>query len=551
MDQALVFLQLSSLHKVFLDEDYTNLQEVPGVSVLKGERVSWQILYTSLRERATPADVVVDVDSRIAVKLSKVGSVPSTLVARKDEMDEYYLRTTPGLYPDILYPLENNKINVTLWNCHSLFVTAEIPEDLAAGVYPVSISFCMPNETVTKTFVIKVLDMVLPKQELIFTQWFHADCIASYYKLAPLSEAHWGMIEKFVKMAAHIGINLILTPLFTLALDTEVGRERPTVQLVDVCYIDGDYRFGFDKLKRWIDMCKRCGIHKFEMSHLFSQWGTGCPPKVEADTDEGRKKIFGWHTKADSPEYRRFLKSLLPELTTFLKAEGIYDDTFFHVSDEPNFEKHFEIYKMEREMLEGLIPADKLMDAISHHEFCDCGLVKRPVAITCSVDEFFEQGYTDIWTYYCCGPCDRGYSNRLIGMPSGRNRIIGVQLYKYNINGFLHWGYNFYYSGLSRREINPFYETDADESFQSGDAYSVYPAKDGPIESLRSVVFYEGLQDLRACKLLERYIGREAVVQILEESGTIKFNEFPRTDAGVADIRNRINQKIEEVLTGR
>ena len=62
------------------------------------------------------------------------------------------------------------------------------------------------------------------------------------------------------------------------------------------------------------------------------------------------------------------------------------------------------------------------------------------------------------------------------------------------------------------------------------------------------MVFYEGLQDLRACALLERCIGRDAVVAILEESGTIKFNEYPRTDAGVLEIRNRINRKLEEVL---
>lgn len=102
--------------------------------------------------------------------------------------------------------------------------------------------------------------------------------------------------------------------------------------------------------------------------------------------------------------------------------------------------------KTENEMLDGLISSEKIIDAISHHELCDCGLVKKPVAMTSSVDKFFEKGYTDIWTYYCCDPCGGGYSNRFISMPSGRNRITGVQLYKYNINGFLHWGYNFYFA---------------------------------------------------------------------------------------------------------
>ena len=49
------------------------------------------------------------------------------------------------------------------------------------------------------------------------------------------------------------------------------------------------------------------------------------------------------------------------------------------------------------------------------------------------------------WVYYCCG---QGYkvSNRFIAMPAWRNRILGVQLYKYKMEVFLHWGYNFSYS---------------------------------------------------------------------------------------------------------
>ena len=123
-----------------------------------------------------------------------------------------------------------------------------------------------------------------------------------------------------------------------------------------------------------------------------------------------------------------------------------------------------------------------------------------------------------------------------------------MQLYKYGINGFLHWGYNFYYSQLSKRAINPFLVTDADEAFPSGDAFCVYPAEDGPIESIRSVVFYEALQDIRACKFLESYIGKAGVDAIIDENGVKSFNEYPRTDRAVAQIRERINNKIEEVL---
>ena len=48
---------------------------------------------------------------------------------------------------------------------------------------------------------------------------------------------------------------------------------------VQMCIRDrvkGEYRFDFSELKRWIDLCKKCGIEYYEMSHLFSQWGARC-----------------------------------------------------------------------------------------------------------------------------------------------------------------------------------------------------------------------------------------------------------------------------------
>lgn len=544
MENNFVFMQLSSLEKVFLDDDISRFKKIDSVTALKNERVSYQILYSGGNQQKNRITYKFNADRRLKITVRNVGNVPSAFPAKANELDEYYLRTKPGLYPDVLYPAENNEIYSVFGSYHSLFVTVEISEDMPKGSYPIEFVFDLGDKNHKEIFTVNVLDYILPKQDITYTQWFHADCIASYYKMDIFCEEHWQMIEKFVKMAVHTGINMILTPVFTLPLDTEVGKERPTLQLVDVYCTDNGYNFGFSKLERWIDMCLKNGIENFEISHLFSQWGTGCTPKIVSSDGA---KIFGWHTKADSSEYKAFLNAFLPELIEFLKSKNIYENTYFHVSDEPDFTKDFECYKKEKEILQSFVSSDKIIDAISHYEFCECSLVKKPVVITNSVDEFFKRDYKDIWAYYCCGPCDDGYSNRFMAMPSGRNRITGFQLYKYDIKGFLHWGFNFYYSQLSKREINPFLVTDADEAFQSGDAFSVYPGKNGPYESLRSVVFYEALQDYRACRLLESFIGKEKVDELINEDGEIKFNKYPRTDEGVLKIRSRINKVLENL----
>ena len=127
---------------------------------------------------------------------------------------------------------------------------------------------------------------------------------------------------------------MMLVPLFTSPLDTAVGMERTTTQLIEVEVKDGEYRFGFHRLKRWIDLCRSSGIEYYEMSHLFSQWGAKYAPKVVATVDGKEEKIFGWHTPSVG-EYTRFLHSFLPKLTERLREWGIAENTYFHISDEP------------------------------------------------------------------------------------------------------------------------------------------------------------------------------------------------------------------------
>src|SRR5690554_1638692 len=129
---------------------------------------------------------------------------------------------------------------------------------------------------------------------------------------------------------------MILTPLFTPPLDTEVGGERPTVQLVGVEKVNDQYHFNFDKLERWVSLCLEKGVQYFELSHLFTQWGAKHAPKIMATENGEYKRIFGWDTDAAGPAYRNFLEQFLPELLKFIEAKGLEERVYFHVSDEPH-----------------------------------------------------------------------------------------------------------------------------------------------------------------------------------------------------------------------
>jgi len=187
--------------------------------------------------------------------------------------------------------------------------------------------------------------------------------------------------------------------------------------------------------------------------------------------------------------------------------------------------------------LHPLIEGCTQFDALSEYEFFKNGLVKEAVVSNDHIAPFIENHVPNLWAYYCSWQGNK-VGNRFFAMPSYRNRILGVQMYKANLRGFLHWGYNFYYTRLSKSVVDPYKETACGMEFVSGDAYSVYPYRDGVVPSLRMKVFYDALQDMRLLYLLEEKVGREAVIAALDRlcGEPLTFKKYPHTDRFFKDL---------------
>lgn len=532
--------QISALEKVYLDSD-GQFMTVESARVLKGERLSYQLAYHSDRRiRGT-----IEVSSELAdcVSLRLVGNVPSELPCYPDNA-AYCECSEPGLFPDVLYPIQDGTFIIKPNYWYSVWVSLEIPEDFAAGNYAVTVTFKEADVLLAQSVMqVEIVNAVLPEQSLIYTQWFHSDCIADYYGVEVFSPEYWCLTENFMRMAVHTGVNMLLTPVFTPPLDTAIGGERRTVQLVDVYVDNGAYSFGFGKLKKWIRMARAAGIRYFEISHLFTQWGAAAAPKIIAEIDGEKRRIFGWETKGDSAEYIGFLRSFLPKLIEVLKKEGVADQTFFHISDEPSAEQ-IESYAKARAGIADLLEGFRIMDAASEYQFYKDGIIDNPIPNTGSIEEFIEKGVVHRWTYYCCGQ-GGALSNRFFGLPLACTQILGTQLYIYEVEGFLQWGFNFYNSAHSLRCVNPFETTDADCAFPSGDAFTVYPGKGGALESVRSEVFYRGLEDMRLMQLAEKIVGRDFLVNEIEKHfGKITFTKYPRSAEALMKLREMMIDTI-------
>ena len=92
---------------------------------------------------------------------------------------------------------------------------------------------------------------------MMHTRWFHCDAICQYYGVEMWSERFWEICENFMRTYVESGMNMILTPIHTPPLDTAVGGERMTCQLVDVYLGNDGFTFGYERFERWVEMCKR------------------------------------------------------------------------------------------------------------------------------------------------------------------------------------------------------------------------------------------------------------------------------------------------------
>lgn len=93
--------------------------------------------------------------------------------------------------------------------------------------------------------------------------------------------------------------------------------------------------------------------------------------------------------------------------------------------------------------------------------------------------------------------------------------------------------------------------THCDYAFPSGDPYLVYPGKDGePLSSIRAEVQSEALADLRAFQTLEKHLGREAVLQMIDRNAGMEkmtFKKYPTDASYLLELRREVFEALEKI----
>lgn len=519
------FVLCDALAKVHPVRDPRPVSAETRFQAFLGEPASFQLAYRPPLEAkfrdARPLQVRVEGPAADLVAVASVDLVPCTFVALPGHDDGYEF-DEPGLYPDVLRPVPNGEAPVRFGSWSALWFDVTTADPARAGVHELTIVVTAPDgsELHRAAVTVEITGIELPPLDIVSSHWMHLDSLADHYGVEVFSEEHWTIVERFMASAAEMGATSLLAPVWTPPLDTAVDTYRTVVQLIDITRTDDGYAFGFDRLRRWLDVCRRTGITGVEVAHLFTQWGAKATPGIVVDGE----RAFGWDVPATDGRYRELLEALLPSLQAVLDEEWDRDHVVFHISDEPSGEDGLATYLAAKAVVADLLKGWTVVDALSEHSFYTSGAVEVPVVATDHVEPFLAERPERLWVYYCVSQ-DRDVANRFIGMPSARNRAIGHQLFAAGVDGFLHWGFNFWYTQYSIRWVNPFADTSAGGAFPSGDPFIVYPGPDGtPWPSLRHRVFAQAMWDHRALQAVRTTHGNTAALDLVDPDRTLHFN---------------------------
>lgn len=513
---------VSSLEKI---QKYTPPQVEEKVGVcFKNARYNFQLAFCSKKQiHGCELCVEGSLAKYVTLRIVEDVAVKFTYDYQARPEDTFVLGRQAGMYPDILREptIFSFACFPEQWN--SVWITVTGEEGLPVGEHVLAFTLKSGDGILGEArYTLKVFDAELPKLSIFNTNWFHYDCLSEWYKTEVFGKDYYTILNRYIKNMVNHGVNTIFTPLFTPPLDTAVNAERKTTQLIDIFLKDGQYIFDFSKLSTFIDNALSLGIEKIEFSHLFTQWGGLYCPKIMATVNGEYKKIFGWETESESQEYIEFLQAFLPRLMEFIEEKKIKECCYFHIFDEPQ-EKDLEKYASLRGRVKALIGDIPVIDALSDIRFSS--LVDIPVVDVKCIENYV--GNCECFGgYYFCSTGNNA-TNRFIVHPALRTRIVGYQTYLHNLAGFLHWGHNFWKTQLSKENINPYLVNDAGGAFAAGDAFTVYPGEDGPIDSIRHEIISDGWNDYRELLFIEKQVGREAIMAVFDKCGMKGMYEYP------------------------
>ncbi len=479
---------VSDLSRVF--EDGYNLPaayDTLKVFGIRGEIISGQFAIYAKRDLK---DVTVEMGelknhagsttlSAGAVGWNFVGSIPLSANA-PNQPSHATVRSAPARFPDYLMP--DRQMNMDKGMFQSVWLTISIPCTAVAGGYYGNVTVRSGQGEQSLPVHLRVYPFSLPaERHLKVTEWYNTGNFEKLHGVeGKYSDAWFDMLGKYAEnMAAH----------------------RQNVFQVSMNSIDislssaGELAFDFSRFDQIAQVFWDTEQMDYLETGFLAKFGEGAWFSTEIVLKDFRVQSEKTGEEIILPG-KDIIPSLLPEFERHLRRKGWLKKTLFHIQDEPTL-RNVMAWRELSAYLHGYAPDLIRIDAIeTTNLFDDIEIAVPKLDYLGAWHDTYRKASregTEIWFYTVGIYQANSYPNKTIDMPVMDNRILHWLNYRYDLSGYLHWGWN-------QWTENPY----TDVGMHIGDGWHVYPVKGGVLNSLRWEQMRNGLQDYEYFWMLEK-----------------------------------------------
>lgn len=418
------------------------------------------------------------------------------------------IRPAPDYFPD---PLSNNRsVQVEKKTTQPIWITAYVPKGSTAGKYNARVTVHTTQGDFETGILLEVCAVTIPEtnkarlrymhqQQIINPWWLYSrkgfnphDPIKICYGYERYTPEWWALLGDIATKMREHRQNVLYINTQALLLDggTEVDEK-------------GIFSFNWSRFDEYIQFFMKAGVVKeLEGTHLT----TIDYSRIKYDLSQmtfdthllrrGEKGMELASSLFDSEETQRWLSQYLPALINHLDEMDWTDIWFQHVADEANNDIQMRQYAFYLKELKKYNPRFKIGDPVGSAAYAKKNIelgcnTAIPVQSTFETErELFNQitgAGSRVDVYNCCGPTGP-WLNRFIDKPVWQMRTLAWLLYCWGVEGYLHWGYNFW----NDWNVDEFLEPREEEV--RGDHYSIYPDYTHG-DKVRSSLRYEANRD--------------------------------------------------------
>jgi hypothetical protein len=512
----------SSLDRIFLDGMTLHKPAFSmnaSVSAAANEYESFQIVINpSQRDLKS---VVVDTtnlkDAKTGAQISKENITPY-LMGYVETHEPYYPVKYIGLWPDPLLPLKSATVKAGQFQ--SVWINIYVPQKTPPGDYQGRIIIRGENlAEQTVPIAVHVYDFTLPIESHLKTAFdFYGHITKARYPQGEKeSEAAWqaridAINEKFlIEMLKHR-----MNPILNI---------DPTNQ---------GHLGAIDRFRVY-------GINNFSIGKRGGTFNNNWPTDDESINN---------------------LQGLYQTYAELLRLNQMLNYTYIYTWDEGEIGNPVvaKVTAMIHNAFKGL------KNMVCYHGFWDPDVIPnwgKDIDIWCfNIDDYNDALFyklknrgIEMWMYIS-GMSGTGAPNLGIDFDSMDYRIVPWLCWKYDIKGFLYWCVNWWAT------VDPFESAANTKWGQNGNGLLFYPGENGPLPSVRTEVFRDGMEDyeyiqtlikrakqLKIMKLGDKYkteINQAIKLMTVDPTIAGSLSEFTKDNEVLQNRRDAIARKIEE-----